>query len=79
MSLGERMTNSQIFMKMSIPSAYNVPGPQPRTLQLNPPVYLDQLRIRVLDDDMTPHSLHGRELSISLVFDGGKSVGQRHP
>lgn len=78
-SLGERMTNSQIFMKMSIPSAYNVPGPQPRTLQLNPPVYLDQLRIRVLDDDMTPHSLHGRELSISLVFDGGKSVGQRHP
>lgn len=78
-AIGERMTNSEIFMKIPIPSAYNVPGPQPRGLQLNPPVYLDQLRIRVLDDDLTPHALHGRELSISLVFDGGKSVGQRHP
>ena len=78
-SLGEKTNNTKIFMKIPIPSAYNVSGPQPRQFSLLPAIYLNKLRIRILDFDMTPHPLHGREMTISLIFDKGKSVGQRRP
>ena len=78
-SLGEKTNNTKIFMKLPLPSAYHMSGPQPRQFSLMPPINLNKLRIRILDFDMTPHPLHGRELSISLVFDKGKSMGQRKP
>ena len=78
-SLGEKTNNTKIFMKIPIPSAYHMAGPQPRQFSLMPPINLNKLRIRILDYDMTPHPLHGRELSISLIFDKGKSMGQRKP
>ena len=73
-ALGDRTSNANVFMKIPIPSAYNVPGPQPRQLQLSPPVHVEKIRIRVLDHDLTPYPMHGREMTISLVFDGGKIV-----
>ena len=78
-ALGDRTSNANVFMKIPIPSAYNVPGPQPRQLQLSPPVHVEKIRIRVLDHDLTPYPMHGREMTISLVFDGGKIVGRRNP
>ena len=78
-ALGDRTSNANVFMKIPIPSAYNVPGPQARQLQLSPPVHVEKIRIRVLDHDLTPYPLHGREMTISLVFDGGKIVGRRNP
>ncbi len=78
-ALGDRVDNGQIFMKIVLPNAYNVPGPQPRQLSVSPASNIERLRIRVLDFDLTPHPMHGREMSISLVFDGGKLVGRRNP
>lgn len=78
-SLGEKTNNTKIFMKLPLPSAYHMAGPQPRQFSLLPPIKIKKLRIRILDFDMTPHPLHGRELTISLVFDKGKSMGQRRP
>jgi hypothetical protein len=79
-SLGEHSDNHSIFMKLVIPNAYNVQGPQPRMFQLQPPVYIDKLRVRVMDQDLTPYPFHGREFSLSLTFDGGKNlVGRRNP
>ncbi len=78
-SLGEHSDNHNIFMKLVVPNAYNVQGPQPRMFQLQPPVYIKKLRVRVMDDDLTPYPFHGREFSLSLTFDGGKIVGRRNP
>lgn len=77
--LGQNMDNTDVFAKISCPTSHNVPGPQPRQFMLDPPTTIEQLRVRVMNWDMTPYNLHGREFSLSLVLDGGKSVGRRDP
>jgi len=78
-SLGENSDNHNIFMKIVVPNAYNVQGPQPRMFSLQPPVYIEKIRVRIMDEDLTPYPFHGREFSLSLSFDGGKIVGRRNP
>ena len=77
--LGQNMDNTDVFAKISCPTSHNVPGPQPRQFMLDPPTTIEQLRVRVMNWDMTPYNLHGREFSLSLVMDGGKSIGRRDP
>ena len=42
-ALGDWTSNANVFMKIPIPSAYNVPGPQARQLQLSPPVHVEKI------------------------------------
>lgn len=64
----QRLEPTTVFLKQTLPSAYNVLRFQPSSAHFIGTRNLNVVRVRILNHDLTPHNMHGREVSVSLLF-----------
>jgi hypothetical protein len=66
---GGELNQETVFLKMSVPSAFNTIRFQPSTASFRSGIRnLKSVRVQLLNYDLTPFNLHGRDISVSLMF-----------